>query len=228
MNEAAPSGHGRPVRDSFRLPSAFLPFVSAEAGAEDAPRSSARLANSERADDSEVVERLRRRDTVALGEVYDEHHEHVRAFARRLLGDAAAAEDLVQETFLALPSVAKNFRGDASLRTFVLGVAANHARHHVRAAARRRALHARSAEADREPPSTPEERVRRKELAHELVRALDALPFDQRVAIVLCEVEERTATEVARIVGAPEATVRTRVFHARRKLREMLDSQGIR
>jgi RNA polymerase sigma-70 factor (ECF subfamily) len=165
---------------------------------------------------------------VALARVYDEHHAHVRAFARRLLGDAAAAEDLVQETFLALPDAAKNFRGDASLRTFIVAVAANHARHHVRAATRRRAAHARSAEAPRDPSPTPEEGTRRRELAEALASALDELPFDQRIAIILCEVEERTSAEAASIVGAPEATVRTRVFHAKKKLREILAERGIK
>jgi RNA polymerase sigma-70 factor (ECF subfamily) len=171
---------------------------------------------------SDLVERLRRGDVAALGEAYDEHHEHVRAFARRLLGDAAAAEDLVQETFVALPEAIRRYRGEASLRTFVVGVAANHARHHVRAASRRRSAHARSEERVRPAPETPEEQARRRELAAALTRALDALPFEQRVAIVLCEVEQRTSAEAARIVGAPEATIRTRVFHAKKKLRELL------
>jgi RNA polymerase sigma-70 factor (ECF subfamily) len=170
----------------------------------------------------QVIEALRRGDMAALGLVYDEHHEPVRAFARRLLGDASEAEDLVQEKFLALPRAAKGFRGDAPLRAFILGVAANHARHHVRAAARRRAAHARSAPEEAPPPSSPEARAERRRLGAALTRALDDLPFEQRVAVVLCEVEERTAKEAAQIVGAPEATIRTRVFHAKKKLREAL------
>jgi RNA polymerase sigma-70 factor (ECF subfamily) len=178
-----------------------------------------------------LVDRLRRGDLAALGEAYDAHHEHVRAFARRLLGDDAAAEDLVQETFLALPGAMRRYRGDAPLRTFLVGVAANHGRHHARGAARRRAAHERSgmaeAEAGRIPPS-PEDEARRQELAAALLRALDALPFEQRVAIVLCEVEERTSAEAARIVGVPEATIRTRIFHGKRKLREALEKEGVR
>lgn len=177
------------------------------------------------AERDDLVARVRRGEPAALGRLYDEHHEHVRAFARRLLGDASAAEDLVQDTFLALPDAIGNHRGDASLRSFIIGVAANHARHHVRAAIRRRAAHDRSRADDAPPPSTPEDRVRRRELARALTRALDELPFDQRVAIVLCEVEERTCAEAARIVGAPEATVRTRIFHAKRKLRELLGTE---
>jgi RNA polymerase sigma-70 factor (ECF subfamily) len=60
-----------------------------------------------------------------------------------------------------------------------------------------------------------------------LERALDALPIDQRVVVVLCEVEGRTSGEVARIVGAPETTVRTRLFHARRKLGALLAGEEL-
>ena len=63
-------------------------------------------------------------------------------------------------------------------------------------------------------------------MAHE--RRGVRLPIEQRVAFVLCEVEERTSREVAEIVGAPEATVRTRLFHAKRKLREELSKRGLR
>jgi RNA polymerase sigma-70 factor, ECF subfamily len=158
----------------------------------------------------------------SIAELYREHHAHVRAFARRLLRDEASAEDLVQETFLALPTALRAYRGDSPLRSFVLGVAANHARHHVRARARRQAAHERSGEVDIVPPSTPQDRAERKELAESLTRALDQLPEDQRAALVLCEVEEHSAAEAARIVGAKEATIRTRVFHAKKKLRAIL------
>jgi len=179
-------------------------------------------------EDMRLVARLARGDLAALGEAYDAHHREVRAFARRLLADDTAAEDLVQEAFLALPRAAARFRGDSTLATFVIAVAVNHARHHLRAATRRRAAHERLG---LEPPSeraSPEKRFADRELAEELSRALDALPLEQRVALVLCEVEERTSAEAARIVGAPEATVRTRIFHAKRKLREMFEGRGPR
>jgi RNA polymerase sigma-70 factor, ECF subfamily len=75
---------------------------------------------------------------------------------------------------------------------------------------------------------TPEEAAHREHLARALNEALDALPLDQRVAFVLCEVEGRTSGEAAELVDAPEATVRTRLFHAKRKLRVALTERGIR
>jgi RNA polymerase sigma-70 factor (ECF subfamily) len=95
------------------------------------------------------------------------------------------------------------------------------ARHHRRTAARRRQALARLEK--REASETnPERDLYRRELGARLARALDDLPHDQRVAFVLCEVEGLTAGEAAPIADAPEATMRTRLFHARRKLRERL------
>ena len=87
--------------------------------------------DAELADD--FVLRLQRAEPSAVAEVYDAHHAAVRAFAKRLLGDAASAEDLVHEVFVSLPQAARKFRGDSALRTFLISIAVNHARHHVRA-----------------------------------------------------------------------------------------------
>lgn len=180
--------------------------------------------------EAELRERLSRGDGAAVAEAYDHYHQIVRAFARRLVGNDAATEDLVQEVFIALPSAMRRFRGEASLKTFILSIAVNHSRHHVRAAARRRKALENIADGQSfmdAPAHDPESLSRRKQLAELLQRALDQLPLDQRVAFVLCEVEDRGAPEVAGIVGAPEATVRTRLFHARKKLRNLLERQGV-
>jgi RNA polymerase sigma-70 factor (ECF subfamily) len=179
------------------------------------------------AEDS-LVARLRRGEAVALAEAYDAHSTQVRAFAVRFLGDDMAAEDLVQETFVALGAAMRGFTGAASLRTFLISIAVNRARHHVRAAARRRAATAKLGALPRAPARTPEDDLERMRLSALLSRALDRLPLEQRVAFVLFEVEERTSAEVATIVGASEVTVRARVWHARRKLRELLAKEGVR
>lgn len=180
--------------------------------------------------EDELVRLLHRADPAAVTQVYEQHHVAVRAFARRLLGDIEAAEDLVQDVFVALPRAASRFRGASALRTFLLSIAVNHAKNHVRAAARRRAAMARLSREIDDPfaPEDPHEDIERRELGGRLMLALDALPLDQRVAVVLSEVEERTSVEISQIVGCPEATVRTRIFHAKKKLREILDKRGVR
>lgn len=193
-------------------PLAFLSFQAAD-----------RTADPEDA----LVERLRQGETAAIGEVYDLHHSAVRAFSKRLVGEASAAEDLVHEVFVSLPRAIRGYRGEAGLRTFLISIAVNHAKHFVRAATRRRAAMDRFAREPEERGNSPEYDARRKELAEVLSRALDELPLEQRVAFVLCEVEERTSGEVASIVGIPEATVRTRLFHAKKKLRARLEAEEL-
>jgi RNA polymerase sigma-70 factor (ECF subfamily) len=173
-----------------------------------------------------LVERLRQGDPAALAEAYDHHHAAVRAFAWRLVGDADAAEDLVHDVFVALGRAIHGFQGASSLQTFLLGLAINLARHHLRSAARRRAaLERYSREPGGSAPS-PEHAAGNAALARALTAALDELPLEQRVAFVLCEVEERTAREASEIVQAPEATMRTRLFHARQKLKASLQRRG--
>jgi RNA polymerase sigma-70 factor (ECF subfamily) len=175
-----------------------------------------------------LVSRLAQGDARALSEVYAQHAGALLGFAKRLVGDAAAAEDLVHEVFMALPRAVGGYREQASLRSFLLGMAVNHARHHVRGAARRRAMATRAGHEPAAREATPEDVAQRERLARALSLAMDELPLDQRVAFVLCEVEERAAREVAEIVGAPEATVRTRLFHAKKKLRSELEKRGVR
>lgn len=175
-----------------------------------------------------LVRRLAAGDGKALGDAYDAHHEAVCAFGRRLLGDAAAAEDLVHDVFVALPSVIRRFEGRSTLRTFLLSIAVNHARHAKRSRARRLGAYERLHVEPREAGGDPEQENERRALAEMLERMLEQLPMDQRVAVVLCIVEERTSGEAAEIAGVPEATIRTRLFYARKKLREMLESEVVR
>jgi RNA polymerase sigma-70 factor (ECF subfamily) len=177
--------------------------------------------------EDQLVRRLKDGEAEALGEAYDAHHECVRAFARRLLGDEAAAEDLVHEVFVALPRAIRRFEGRSSLRTFLLSTAVNQARHAKRSVARRLGAYERMHAEPRDQAGDPEREHERRALADMLERMLAKLPLDQRVAIVLCVIEERTAGEAAEIAGVPEATMRTRVFYARRKLRELLDEEQV-
>jgi RNA polymerase sigma-70 factor (ECF subfamily) len=166
-------------------------------------------------------------NTAALGRIYERTQHRVRSFARRLVGEDAAAEDLVQDVFVHLPRLLGRYRGDAPFEMFLLGVVSRRARRHLRTAMRRRKLHDRFALCQPPSPSTPEWNADRHELAATLVRALDTLSREQRLAFVLREVEGLSAGEAASVAGVPEATIRTRVFHARRKLQTELRRLGV-
>ena len=178
--------------------------------------------------ETDLLDRLRRGERAAIGAAYEAHHGPVRAFARRLVGDDAVAEDIVHDTFVALPRAINKFRGEGTLRGFLIGVAANLGKRHIRSAVRRRRAHSTLADAPVVEPVDPAAETARRELANRLSAALDELPMDQRVAFVLCEVEQRTSVEAAAILGVPEGTVRTRLFHARRRLRRDLAAEDPR
>ena len=170
----------------------------------------------------ELVEALARGSVDALADAFDRWHARVRVLARRLLSDDAAAEDVVQDTFAALPAAARRFRGDGDLETFVLSIAVKRARSHQRTAVRRRRALGRFREPPPPGPLDPERDSYRRELASRLEAALDSIPMKLRLAFILCEVEGLTAVQAAAVAGIPAATVRTRLFHARRQLRDLL------
>lgn len=175
-----------------------------------------------------VVRRAAQRDPAAVGELYDRFHQPVRILALRLLADEMLAEDVVHDVFVALPKALARFEGRSSLKTFVLSVTVNIARKRIRSGVRRRAAMKRLA-AEPVPSSSdnPERLHRRKRLADALQRALAALPDTQREVFVLCVVEGRDSAEAAEVLGVPRGTVRTRLMHAKRKLRGMLTRRGI-
>ena len=123
------------------------------------------------------------------------------------------------------PAPCGGFRGEVDVEAFILAIAVKRARHHQRAAARRRRALDRLAIEDRSGRTDPEQDAYRRELSRHLEAALDRLPIAQREAFVLCEVEELSSPRACEIASVPEATIRTRLFHARRRLRELLGAE---
>lgn len=170
-----------------------------------------------------LAERVAAGDPAAFVTLYRTHFVEVHSFAERLLGCPMAADDLVHDVFMELPRALERFRGECPLRSYLLSITVRSARQHLRSAQRRRRLEARAAEVSARPPAdAPDVDRERSELAAVLTRALDSLPLAQRAAFVLCEIEERSSEEAGQILGEKPGTLRARVFHAKRKLRERL------
>jgi RNA polymerase sigma-70 factor (ECF subfamily) len=159
-------------------------------------------------------------DAAALGALFDRFHVAVYRFAARLgTVDELARDDLVQATFLEVRRIADRFRGGSSVKTWVLGIAANLARHQLRGERRRRDRQARFVERIAAVPDRPDERVDRQRLLARIAQALTALPHDQQVAFVLCDLEQLPGVEVARALGIPDGTLWRRLHHARKAVR---------
>ena len=163
-------------------------------------------------------------DAAALGALFDRFHVAVFRFAGRLpTTDDLARDDLVQTTFLEVRRTAHAFRGASSVKTWILGVAANVARHALRGERRRRVHQAKYLERMVDAPAAPDEQVERKKLLARIAEALAELPEDQQIAFILCDLEQLPGVEVARVLDIPEGTLWRRLHTARKAMREAVE-----
>jgi RNA polymerase sigma-70 factor (ECF subfamily) len=166
-------------------------------------------------------------DTAALGALFDRFSVAVYRFVARLpTTDIGARDDLVQATFLEVRRTASRFRGGSSVKTWLLGVAANVARHQLRGERRRRVHQARFLDGLAAVPNSddrPDEQVDRKRLLAQIQTALARLPHDQQVAFILCDLEQLAGVDVARALEVPEGTLWRRLHHARKAMRAAIE-----
>ena len=163
-------------------------------------------------------------DAPALGALFDRFHVAVYRFAGRLpMTDELARDDLVQATFLEVRRAAPSFRGTSSVKTWILGIAANVARHTLRAERRRRVHQARFLEGMPAAPELLDAQVERKKLLARVAEALAQLPRDQQVAFILCDLEQLPGVEVARVLEIPEGTLWRRLHTARKAMRAAIE-----
>ncbi len=162
-------------------------------------------------------------DRPALGALFDRFHVAVYRFVSRLQTvDEAARDDIVQATFLELPRTAQQFRGASTVKTWILGVSANIARHHRRSEERRRAQQERYRQLPSVVSVLPDAEVDRRRRLQGIADALGGLPYDQQVAFVLCDLEQLPGVEVARALEIPEGTLWRRLHMARKAVRTSL------
>ena len=182
-------------------------------------------------DDAALAARVRAGDTAAFELVMRRHNRRLYRVARAMLRDSAEAEDALQDAYLAAFQAMGNYRGDASLATWLSRVVVNQCLGRLRRQARRDnivpmvSMDAEEQEYSAMPSDkfeAPDHAFARAELRAVLERKLDELPEAFRTVFMLRCVEELSVEETAQILNIPEATVRTRHFRARGLLRESL------
>ncbi|MDE3064703.1 MAG: sigma-70 family RNA polymerase sigma factor [Acidobacteriota bacterium] len=187
------------------------------------------MADLSEASDAQLVTAVGRYSEVALAEVYRRHGGAVFGLARRVLQNAAEAEDVVQEVFLRLWNEPDRFdavRG--SLRSYLLAQSHARAVDVVRSQNARRAREARDANRAARAGYDLENEAWDLSVAHQVARALASLPDEERRAIELAYFEGRTYVEVARLLDQPEGTVKSRIRNGMRRMRSTMINSGVR
>jgi RNA polymerase sigma-70 factor, ECF subfamily len=175
--------------------------------------------------DERIVERVAAGDRLAMQVLYARHHVRVYRFVLRIVNDAAAGEDLTSDVFLDVWKNAARFEGRSQVSTWMLSIA----RYKALAALRRRANDPLDDEVACKIPDTadnPEAILQKQNESAVLRQCLTELSPAQREIIDLVYYHEKSIAEVAEIIGAPQNTVKTRMFHARKRIAALLDARG--
>ena len=176
--------------------------------------------------DEVLIARIADGDRLAMQVLFARHHVRVYRFVLRLVRNEATAEDLISEVFLDIWRQAGKFEGRSAVSTWMLSIA----RFKALSALRRRQdeeLDEETAERIEDQADDPETALAKKDKGALLRQCLTALSAEHREVIDLVYYHEKSVDEVAEITGIPEATVKTRMFYARKKLSELLKQQGI-
>jgi RNA polymerase sigma-70 factor (ECF subfamily) len=187
--------------------------------------------------DQELVRRVQRGDGAAFDLLVRKYQHRIAALIGRYVADWSECQDVAQETFIRAYRAIGNFRGDAQFYTWLHRIAVNTAKNHLVANNRR-------------PPTedvdvgdaeqfdsgirlrdndTPERELMRQQLEQTVMRAVEALPEELRIAITLREVDGLSYDEIAKRMSCPIGTVRSRIFRAREaidlELQPLMDNE---
>jgi RNA polymerase sigma-70 factor, ECF subfamily len=178
------------------------------------------------ASDEILIGRIAQGDRLAMEVLFARHQVRVYRFLLRFVGNAAAAEDLIGDVFLDVWRQADRFEGRSAVSTWLLAIARFKALSSMRRKPEEE-LDEDTAGAIEDTSDNPEVSVQKRDKSAALRKCLEALSPEHREVIDLVYYHEKSVEEVAQIVGIPEATVKTRMFYARRKLAELLKMAGI-
>jgi RNA polymerase sigma-70 factor, ECF subfamily len=186
----------------------------------------ARSAPLQATSDEALMARIAAGDRDAMRALYVRHHMRVHRFVLRLVRNQTVAEDVISETFLDVWRQAGSFEGRSAVSTWLLAIA----RFKALSILRRKKedeLDEDGVTALVDPVDNPEVAAQKRDTGQILRKCLTALSRDHREIIDLVYYHEKSVEEVAKIVGIPESTVKTRMFYARKRLSKLLKSAGV-
>ncbi|HEX3245930.1 MAG TPA: sigma-70 family RNA polymerase sigma factor [Chloroflexota bacterium] len=182
-------------------------------------------------DDTAILARARNGDVDAFNRLVLENERPVYSLAYRLMGNADDAADATQDAFLNAFRAIHGFRGE-TIRPWLFRITVRCCYDQLRRRKRRRE-DSLDADADAEgidlpddPELGPEQGAVRAETAAVIEQALQALPFEQRTVVTLCDVQGLSYEEAAEVTNAELGTVKSRLSRARSRLRDLLRARG--
>jgi len=194
------------------------------------------MAELEREEEAPLIARSQSGDVNAFNQLVLHYQQTVYNVILRMLGDRDTAADVAQETFIAAYRAIQSFRGGSSFRAWLLRIATNQACDHWRRTNRHPVDSLDSVMDEGEPhgvsllgtlvtteqAANPEEFLLNQELQALIQKGLQELPLDQRVAVVLCDVQGLSYEEIAAGTQTSLGTVRSRIARGRARLRDYL------
>ena len=176
-------------------------------------------------DELALLRRVAAKDRKAFEALYHLYYRRLFGYLLKVTRRAELVEEVLNDVMLAIWKGAASFDGRSRPSTWIFGIA-----YHKALKALARQPQEPGEERERPEPvdrEEPESLAVRRELATVLGRALSELPADQRAVVELTYYYGLAYQEISEIVGCPVNTVKTRMFHARRRLREMLPGLGV-
>jgi RNA polymerase sigma-70 factor (ECF subfamily) len=180
--------------------------------------------------DAELMLRVARGDRLAFASLYDRHQRGVAQFAFRFVGERSRAEELTQDIFVKLYRNASRYRPSAKFKTFLYRVAANHCLNEVRRG-EYRVKHVSEGPEEGEVLETaapeadgPDQQLVGRELEAQVGSALLALSDRERTAFTLCRFEGMAYKEIAEVLQASEAAVKSLIHRATLAVARKIDA----
>jgi len=177
-------------------------------------------------DNRHVVERIARGDRYALAELYAAYQATLFRYLLQLTADRGVAEEILQDTLVAVWKSAGTFEGRSTVQTWLIGIARRQAHNTLR---RRMLLRVDLADVEILPATGPEpEDAALAELEREeLARTIQRLAPAQREILTLTFAEGLSYSEMATVIGVPEGTIKSRLSNAKRALRALLKAEEV-
>lgn len=176
--------------------------------------------------DTELIKRIAAGDRSAFQVLFARHNLALYRYLNRMLRNPAVAEEHVNETFIEIWRAAGKFENRSKVSSWMIGIARNKALSTMRKRADM-PLDDDYARQIEDAADTPEQMALKTSKADAIKACLQKLSVDHREIVDLVYYHEMSIKQVSDIVGIPENTVKTRMFHARKQLSDLMKSAGV-